>query len=162
MMQHPDRFDQVETAIHIAQLQQIALRIFDVQPSFAGLARGMGQAAEAEVHRQCACAREFPHSFDGIASRAATGNQDIEAIRIAGRLHRGMRKVLAQMVVEILWLGSAGPHPARIGIFLILLLHPPRVRIIDLGQARNIRAQASFFPWFAHLLGQNILDHTRP
>ena len=94
---------------------------------------------------------------------AAAGYQEILHHPAGLALERGKGIFLAEEADDVVGLGRGGhPHPARIGIFLILVPHLERDIILDRGEARNLRGEAAFFQGFAQLLGQHRFDRRGP
>ena len=53
-------------------------------------------------------------------------------------------------------------HPARIGVFFVLLPHAQRDVVVDRRQARDRGAQRAFLQRFAQLLRQDVVERRRP
>ena len=75
-MQHPARRDQVEAALDVPQLQEIAVQETDgADVQVLRHARGIGEAREAQVHREDPELRLAQRELDGFVAGSAAEHQ---------------------------------------------------------------------------------------
>ena len=143
MVEHADALDEVEAAVDRSELENVGLRVFEIgHAKFAGLARRIGEARQAEVDGQHARAGETLRGFDRVLAGAAAGDQDID-FGFAERAECRGGEFVAQVLIDPQrLLRQVGLGPARIGIFLVLLPHPQRHVVLDRRQRRDRGAQS--------------------
>src|SRR3974390_1737369 len=73
---------------------------------------------------------------------AAAGDERFQLLGLAQWRERGGRKHVAQILIDADRQDLVGDvHPARVGVFFILLLDPTRNIVLYLSQPRNRRTQ---------------------
>ena len=145
MMQHAARLDDVKGSADRAELEDVGLGIFEVgYADFAGLAQRIGKTCQAEIDRQRSSAQKTRRGLDRLLPGATARNQHVE-IALAEVAEGGGRELVAHVLVEPhRLLRRIGLRPARIGIFLVLLLHLARDIVLDRRKGRNLGAQFRF------------------
>jgi hypothetical protein len=150
VMQRAHAFNEIKLASTCLKLENVCLGVSDRQSKRLGLAPRIAKAGKTEIHRQHMLRAKSASHGDGTLPGAAACDQDIpQDTRTPGTFEPGERKFASQMASDGAGCSRCRPHPARVGIFLILILHQPRYGVFDLGQTRNIRAQAQFTERFA-------------
>jgi hypothetical protein len=105
----------------------------------------------------------LPGHHDRLLARAAAGDQHVEAVRPFDRAIGGLGKVVAHSLVDgTRGLVESALHPARVGAFLVLVLHQHGNIIFNRCPSRNIVPQRALGQRFADLLGQKVVEADRP
>ena len=110
--EHADGLDDVEATPELPELEDVGLAEFDVRkPEFVGFPLGVREACETEVDREDLRAAIEPRELDGVAPRAASGDEDVHlglAERVEGRMWKRQFHLLVER--EVLSSDSAVTH----------------------------------------------------
>ena len=94
---------------------------------------------------------------------SAPGNQDIDVAGLAQLPKSGRAKLRAQIAIDGHRLDTGWRlHPARVRIFLVLLLHHEGNAIVNAGKARDRRPNLPFLTRFHDLLCQHAGNRIGP
>ena len=135
MVQNAAACDEIEMTTERRKFEDVGLAVFNiVQTERVGAVFCIAEAGEAEIDCEYARARIAPGHHDGLLAGAATGDQHVEAVRSSDRAITCVRKIDAQSRIDGVrdFIRSA-LHPARVGAFLVLVLHQKRNIIFNRG-----------------------------
>ena len=101
--------------------------------------------------------------FERLLPRPASGDEYVDGSIVGERLEVSARNLLAQMRVErIRRRRERQSGPARIRVFLVLLSHAQRYRVVDRRDSIDRFAVAALQVGLGDLLDQNCSDRIRP
>ena len=164
MMQNSNRFEDVERARGITELENVGLCILNVcNAQLPRLPLGIADTAQAQVYRQHANTTESLGEEDRLTSSAAPGDKYFRRAVIRHWRKRRERQPAPQFAIEAQCLLAHWQfHPARIGILFILTPYFFGDPHGDRRQAFDACVQRLLFERFANLLAQDFVNRAGP